>query len=148
MPQPKLTDEILTAALEGYEAQKTRIDTHIAEIRSMLGGARTGTAASSEAGKPKRKVSASSRRRMALAQKLRWKKIKQSSETAQAVTAKPKRHMSASARKRIAAAQKKRWAAIKKEAEQPAVTRKAWRKRAVARRPKAVAPEQSAIAGS
>jgi hypothetical protein len=141
MPQPKLSDEILTAALEGYEAQKTRIDAHIAEIRSLLGGGRTG-ADSSDAGKPKRKVSASARRRMARAQKLRWKKIKQGSEAAQAPTAKPKRHMSASARKRIAAAQKKRWAAVKKAAERPAVAKKATRKKATA------APEPSATAGS
>jgi hypothetical protein len=106
MPLPKLTDEILAAALEGYEAQKTRIDAHIAEIRSLLGGDPT-------VGTPKRKVSASSRRKMARAQKLRWKKIKQSPEPAQ----KPMRHMSASARKRIAAAQKKRWAAVKKAAK-------------------------------
>ncbi|SRR5260370_34850763 len=127
MPLPKLTDEILTAALEGYEAQKTRIDAQIAEIRSLLGGGRTDAT-------PKRKVSASARRRMARAQKLRWKKIKQGSEVAQ----KPKRHMSASARKRIAAAQKKRWAAVKKAA----VAKKATRKKAAA------APEQSATAGA
>jgi len=127
MPLPKLTDEILTAALEGYEAQKTRIDAQIAEIRSLLGGGRTDAT-------PKRKVSASARRRMARAQKLRWKKIKQGSEVAQ----KPKRHMSACARKRIAAAQKKRWAAVKKAA----VAKKATRKKAAA------APEQSATAGS
>jgi hypothetical protein len=130
MPQPKLTDEILTAALEGYAAQKTRIDAQIAEIRSLLGGGRTDAT-------PKRKVSASARRRMARAQKLRWKKIKQGSEVAQ----KPKRHMSASARKRIAAAQKKRWAAIKKEAARPAV-KKATRKKSAA------APEQSATASA
>ena len=130
MPQPKLTDEILAAALEGYEAQKTRIDAQIAEIRSMLGGGRTDAT-------PKRKVSASARRRMARAQKLRWKKIKQGSEAAQAATAKPKRHMSASARKRIAAAQKKRWAAVKKAA----VAKKATRK-------KSASPEPSATAGA
>ena len=140
MPQPKLTDEILAAALEGYEAQKTRIDAHIAEIRSMLGGGHTGAAAS-EGGKPKRKVSASARRRMARAQKLRWKKIKQTSEASQA-TVKPKRRMSASARKRIAAAQKKRWAAVKKIAARPAVAKKAPRKKV------ATAPEPSPTAGA
>jgi len=118
MPQPKLTDDILAAALEGFEAQKTRIETKIAEIRGLLGG----TAVSSDTEKPKRKVSASARRRMARAQKLRWKKVKQTTETA-----KPKRHMSAGARKRIATAQKKRWAAIKKTAGQPT---KAGRKKA------------------
>ena len=127
MPQPKLTNEILTAALEGYEAQKTRIDAQIAEIRSMLGGGRTDAT-------PKRKVSASARRRMARAQKLRWKKIKLGPEAAQ----KPKRHMSASARKRIAAAQKKRWAEVKKAAG----AKKTGRKKAAA------APEQSTTAGA
>jgi hypothetical protein len=135
MPQPKLSDEILAAALEGFEVQKKRIDAQIAEIRAILGG----TAVSSETVKPKRKVSASSRRRMAQAQKLRWKKAKQGSEAPQSTAAKPVRHMSAGARKRIAAAQKKRWAAIKKAAE-PRPTK--------ANRKKATAPEQSASAGA
>jgi hypothetical protein len=142
MPQPKLTDEILAAALEGYEAQKTRIDAQIAEIRIMLSGGPAVTAASSEAAQPRRKVSASSRRRMARAQKLRWKKLKQSSEAPQAAAEKPKRHMSAKARKQIAAAQKKRWAAIKKEAARPAAAKKTGRKKA------AGAPEPSAASGS
>ena len=135
MAQPKLSDEILAAALEGFEAQRKRIDVQIAEIRGILGG----TAASSETAKPKRKVSASSRRRMARAQKLRWKKAKQSSEAPQAAAAKPMRHMSAGARKRIAAAQKKRWAAIKKAAESRPTK---------ANRKKATAPEQSASASA
>ena len=135
MPQLKLSDDILAAALEGYEAQKNRVSAKIAEIRSILGG----TAAPSEGAKPKRKVSAAARRRMARAQKLRWKKIKQSAAPAQAATAKPKRRLSAGARKRIAAAQKKRWAAIKKAAKpQPAK----------AKRKKAAAPEQAASAGA
>jgi hypothetical protein len=134
MAQPKLSDEILAAALEGFEAQKKRIDVQIAEIRGILGGT-----ASSETAKPKRKVSASSRRRMARAQKLRWKKAKQGSEAPQSAAAKPVRHMSASARKRIAAAQKKRWAAIKKAAE-PRPTK--------ANRRKATAPEQSTSASA
>ena len=121
MPQPKLTDEILTAALEGFEAQKTRIDAKIDEIRNMLGGGRTGAPAS-ESGGPKRKVSASSRRRMARAQKLRWQKMKQAAQTPQAEAEKPKRQMSASARKRIAAAQKKRWAAVKKATRKKTAT--------------------------
>jgi CTP:molybdopterin cytidylyltransferase MocA len=78
---------------------------------------------------------------MARAQKLRWKKIKQSSEASQAAV-KPKRHMNASARKRIAAAQKKRWAVVKKAAERPAVAKKTTRKKATA------TPETSATAGA
>src|SRR5579862_1432786 len=107
MAQLKLTDDILAAALEGFQVQKERLDARISEIRHLLGGGNTEAAATST-GKPKRKVSAAARRRMALAQKLRWKKIKQSSEPSQ--PEKPKRTMSAAARKRIAAAQRKRWA--------------------------------------
>jgi hypothetical protein len=53
-----------------------RIDVQIAEIRKMLDGGGTDR---SEAAKPKRRVSAAARRRMAKAQRLRWKKIKQKS---------------------------------------------------------------------
>jgi hypothetical protein len=53
-------------------------------------------------------MSAAARRRMAKAQRLRWKKIKLEAEPAAAV-AKPKRKLSAAARKRMAAGQKKRW---------------------------------------
>src|SRR6266567_825891 len=38
MAQLKLTADILSAALQGFEAQKNRIDARIAEIRQMLAG--------------------------------------------------------------------------------------------------------------
>jgi hypothetical protein len=79
MPKPKLTADILSAALVGFEAQKNRIDARIAEIRQMLGGGGTKRAAQSDAATPKRRVSVAARRRMAKAQRLRWKKIKQNS---------------------------------------------------------------------
>jgi hypothetical protein len=116
MPQLKLTTDILSAALEGFEVQKNRIDARIAEIRQMLGGS-TAPTALTDTGKPRKKRSAAVRRKMALAQRARYTKVKQASAPPQAVAAKPKRKMSASARKRIAAAQKKRWAAIKKGAQ-------------------------------
>jgi hypothetical protein len=72
----KLTNEILSAAIEGFEAQKARIDARILEIRSRLGG-KPADLDPSQTDPPKRKVSAAARRRMAKAQKLRWKKIKQ-----------------------------------------------------------------------
>jgi len=34
----KVTNEILTAAIEGFEAQKTRINAQIAELRETLSG--------------------------------------------------------------------------------------------------------------
>ena len=114
MPQPKLTADILAAALEGFEVQKDRIDMKIAEIKQQLGGGRAVPAATTDTGKPRKKRSAAVRRKMALAQRARYAKLKQVGEPPPAVVAKPKRTMSASARMRIAAAQKKQWAAIKK----------------------------------
>ena len=73
MPQ-RLSHEVITAAIAGFEAQKLRINSKIAELRNMLHH-RDGHAAA-EAPKPKRKISAASRRRMALAQKKRWAAIK------------------------------------------------------------------------
>jgi hypothetical protein len=38
MPTPKLTIEIITAAIDGFKAQKTRLDAQISELRVMLAG--------------------------------------------------------------------------------------------------------------
>jgi len=73
MPQ-KLSHEIITAAIAGFEAQKQRINSKIAELRGLLNH-RDGHA-SAEAPKVTRKMSAASRRRIALAQKKRWAAIK------------------------------------------------------------------------
>jgi hypothetical protein len=118
MPKLKLTADILSAALKGFEVQKNRIDAKIAEIRQMLDGVTARAGATNETGRPRRKRNAAIRRKMALAQKARWARIKQGSapQPSAPATKKLKRTMSASARKRIAAAQKKRWAAIKKTA--------------------------------
>jgi len=138
MAKPTLNSDILAAALIGFEVQKTQIDTKIAAIRSLLDGGVTTPTAASDSGKSKRKVSAAARRRMAKAQKLRWKKLKQAGGSAQAETAKPKRVLSASARKAISAAQKKRWAA-KKSAQKKAGPTKAKTK---------AAPAQASAAGA
>jgi hypothetical protein len=115
MPQT-LTPQIILAAIAGFEAQKSQIDSQIADLRSMLDGHRTTQpTVQSETSKPRKKRSAAIRRKMALAQRARYAKLKKGSEPTQAVAAVPKKRvMSASARKRIAAAQKARWAKIKK----------------------------------
>ena len=119
MPQ-KLTHDVLTAAIAGFEAQKNHIDSRIAEIRQMLDGGSTGPAVMpSETGRRKRRLSAASRRKMAAAQKARWAEIKKAESSAQSApseTSKPKRKVSRAARKKMAAAQKARWAKIKKAA--------------------------------
>src|SRR5271157_6095587 len=82
---------LLTAALEGLELQKQRIDEQIQEVRSLLGnppGRRGRPPGSTNGG----------------------------ATNAVAATKRPRARLSASARKRIAAAQKRRWAEYRKSA--------------------------------
>jgi hypothetical protein len=111
MPQ-ELTQEIITAAIAGFQAQKRHIDSNIAELRNMLHARHAVAAAASS--KPKRKVSLASRRRMALAQKQRWAAVKGHFQANSAASPhRPKGRISEEGRKRIIAATKKRWALIR-----------------------------------
>jgi hypothetical protein len=128
----KLTHEIINAALLGFEQQKTHIDAKIAELRALLPGGPAASATTPELTKRKRKkFSAASRRKMALAQKARWAKIKGESEPSAPPTPKvrkPKRRFSKEGMARIIAATKERWrlqkAAAKAAAKKPAPARK------------------------
>src|ERR1035437_8343570 len=129
MPTHKLTPEIITAAVEGFEQQKLRIDAQIAELRQMLTGPPTATAAAPEVSKGKRrKMSAAARKRIGDAQRKRWAEAKTESEPSPVApeAAKPKRKISAAGKKAIAEATRKRWAAFHaaKKAETPTVARK------------------------
>jgi hypothetical protein len=112
MPTTRLTTEIIKAAILGFEEQKRRISAQIAELRAMMPGGNTNGATRSEpTARRRKKFSAASRRKMALAQKARWAKIKGESEVAApSESVKPKRRkMSAAARIAIGDAQRKRW---------------------------------------
>src|SRR6266700_3124188 len=109
MAQLKLTPDILAAALIGFEVQKFAVEGKIAEIRLTLGGGRSEVASSSESRKPRKKRSAAVRRKMALAQRARYAKLKPAVTEPQP----KKRTLSAAGRKAIIAATKKRWAAVK-----------------------------------
>jgi hypothetical protein len=116
----KLTPEIITAAIDGLESRKVRIDEQIADLRGMLDGNRTeATIEVPEAAThTRKKFSAASRRKMALAQKARWAKLKGESEPTEpaAAPAAPKRKrrkISAAGRKAIAEATRKRWEAFR-----------------------------------
>ena len=110
----KLTPRIITAAIDGFESQKRRIDEQITELRAMLPGGHAETATPAEITRPwRQKRSLAVRRRMALAQKERWAKIKGDSEPSVPAPAKPpkaKRKLSAAGRAAIIAASKKMWA--------------------------------------
>ena len=72
MPKGRSLDAgILSAALEGLELQKERLDQQIAEVRRLLGGAGRKSVVV-EAKKPRRKLSAAARKRIAVAQRKRW----------------------------------------------------------------------------
>jgi valyl-tRNA synthetase len=114
----KLSHEIITAAIDGFESQKIRIDAQIQELRSLLSGgsAESDTATPEPKTGKRKKFSATARRRMKEAQQLRWAKIRGESEPssppATPEAAKPKRKMSAAGKKAISEASKKRWAAF------------------------------------
>ena len=146
MPTPKLTNEIIAAAVDGYEAQKIRIDGKIAELRAMLAGGSPEGAATPEAPTKKRKVSAAARRKMALAQKARWAKIKGESEPAPEKAPKAKRKISKEGLARIVAATKKRWAAVRaaKAQQQKTAAKKTAKKKAVKKPAAAPAVAQAA----
>src|ERR1035437_5060488 len=127
MAPHKLTPEIITAAVEGFEQQKLRIDAQIAELRQMLTGTLTETAAAPEVPKGKRrKMSAAARKRIGDAQRKRWAEAKKTSSPVAPEVPKPKRKLSAAGKKAIVDATKKRWAAFHaaKRAETPTVARK------------------------
>ena len=132
----KLTPEIITAAILGFQEQQRQIDTKIAELRAMLSGGPAETAATPEVPTRKRKkFSAAARRRMREAQKARWARIKGASEPSAPATPeppKPKRRISKEGMARIVAATKKRWrlqkaaakAAVKKVVANTAAAKK------------------------
>ena len=137
MPTQKFMQEILAAALIGFEEQKRNINTKIAELRDMLSGGSAKTAATAERLPRKRKVSAAARRRMAIAQKARWAKSRGESELP-APAATPRRRISKEGMERIIAATKKRWAAVraaKAQQEKAAAKKTAAKKKAANKTP-------------
>ena len=121
--QPVVSNDLLSAALQGLESQKLTIEAHIAEVRSLLGngakrrGRPPKNAQTTYGTEPKKRhFSAAARRRMAAAQKLRWAKLRgETGQPTKKVAATPKkRTMSAEAKANIAAAARKRWAAVRK----------------------------------
>ena len=113
-PMPtKLTDEIITAAIEGFESEKAQIGAQIAELRQMLSGRPAKTVVTPAPAKRKRRgISAAGRARIAEAQRKRWAESKKAPEpSAPKAAPKPKRKLSAAGRRAIVAAAKKRWAA-------------------------------------
>ena len=135
MPTHKLTPEIINAAVEGFEQQKLRIDAQIAELRAMLHGGPTATAATPDGPKGKRrKMSAAARKRIGDAQRKRWAESKRESEPSSPVAPKPKRKLSAAGKKAIGDATRKRWARVRAEAAMAAKAQQPPAKKAVTKK--------------
>jgi hypothetical protein len=116
----------LDNALRELREKRSQAQVEIDKLDQIISGIESlnGTGTIGKTTKPKRFISAASRRKMALAQKARWASVRKQSQPVAAAIAKTgsapaKRTMSASARRKIAAAQKARWAkfrAAKKKA--------------------------------
>jgi hypothetical protein len=124
MPTAKFTNDMIKAAILGFEGQKREIDAQVRELRAMLSGAPASapaeTAEVTPTERPKRTVSAAGRKAMALAQQKRWAAKKAVPAPEAPAAAKPKRKMSAAGKKRIIEASKKYWAAKRAAAKKSA----------------------------
>jgi len=116
----KLSNEVIIAAIKGFESQKEQVDTQIAELRQLQNGNRAESAATSQVRtRKRRKFSVAARRRMREAQQRRWAAVRGETAPAGSTAAtapKRKRRLSAAGRKAIIAATKKRWALKRAEA--------------------------------
>jgi hypothetical protein len=113
MPR-KLSNEVMLAAIDGFESQKKRIDDKIAGLRAMLSGDGSAPVAPP---RKRRKISAAAWRRMREAQQRRWAAVRgEGGEpiVAKRKRAKAKRRRTEAGQQAIIAATKRRWAAQKR----------------------------------
>ena len=92
------------------QLQVEKLDSAISVIEDLVG--RNGSAPVRGA-RGGRTVSAIARRRMALAQRARWARVRKQSQVGTAARPAAKRTLSLAARRKIAAAQRARWARVK-----------------------------------
>jgi|SRR6185437_6762950 hypothetical protein len=100
------------------EREVERLDNAISVLQGLVGGNHLGSPARSghtaRMGRPRRRMSAAGRRKIAAAQRARWAKLR--ARRSQRAT----RTFSAAARNRMAAAQRARWAKLKGQKQKPA----------------------------
>jgi hypothetical protein len=110
----------LTNALQQLRAERQLAQLHVEKLDQAISVIESlnGSRSSRSVSQPTRVVSAASRRKMALAQRARWARIRKEAQPVAGATkttglAIVKRTMSAAARRKIAAAQKTRWAKVR-----------------------------------
>ena len=110
----RLTPEMITAAILGFEEQKRHINSQIGELRAMLDGRDAGPAMTAIAQKRQRRTkNAAARRRIGVAKRKRRAAVQYRAEPVWSEAPKKKRRLSAAGRRAIVVATKKRWALIK-----------------------------------
>lgn len=109
----KFNRVIVLAAIDGFEAQKQRLDQQIAELRGLLNGDADLHVPEQPGIKKRKTMSASARKKIAAAQKKRWAEHHAAKEVVEIIPQKPKRKLSAAGRRNIIAATKKRWAKVR-----------------------------------
>jgi len=100
--------------VQELQQQRDRLDQAIGALAPLVGIIKT-SSAQGGAGGPRRTLSAAARRKVSLAQKARWAKLRaENSAKSQPNIVNPgKRTMSAAARRKIAASQRARWAKLR-----------------------------------
>ncbi len=103
------------------QQERDRLNKAIAALSPLAGTNRTLSARGGSSG-PRRTLSAAARKKVSLAQKARWAKLRaDNSAKGQPSTVNPgKRTMSAAARRKIAATQRARWAKLKAQQKKAA----------------------------
>jgi hypothetical protein len=114
-------DSVLQQLRQEHEQAQMQVE-KLEEAISVIEGLCTNFSGTSVNGsRPKRIVSAASRRRMAQSQRARWGKVEKGRQPAlKTIRAAPKRIMSIAARRKIAAAQRARWAKVKAQEKKAA----------------------------
>ena len=127
MATQRLTNDIISADIAGFESQKKRIDGQIAELRQMLTEGGLGVPATPAPKQGRRKMTAAARKAIAAAQRRRWAAMREASQPVREEAPQVKRRLSAAGKRRIIEATKKRWAAFhaQKGAAQKAAAKRA-----------------------
>lgn len=107
-------DNVLQQLRQEHKQAQIEVEKLREAISVIEGLGTTSSATSVNGSRPKRFISAASRRRMAQAQRARWAKAGKGPQlVSKATGTAPKRVMSIAARRKIAAAQRARWAKVR-----------------------------------
>ena len=103
----------LSGIVKQLKKERDRVQQQLSGLNAAL-AAFAGVYRSNTGIKPRRKISAKGRARIAAAQKARWARVK-GRQNVIPIARSGKRTMSASARRKIAAAQRARWAKVRQQ---------------------------------